>query len=158
MTYTIRKAQAGDAESIYRLLEPLAAQGEVLPRSREDILKYCHCFQVAASDPALENKCVGCVALHPYGGGLYEVRSLAVSQRHRGAGLGKTLVEAAVQEAMARGAHRLFALTRRPGFFEKVGFTRTAKSAFPQKVWRDCVQCARREQCDEIALVREVFS
>ncbi|MFW6202549.1 MAG: GNAT family N-acetyltransferase [Gemmatimonadota bacterium] len=72
---------------------------------------------------------VGCVALRVHTATLGEVCAVAVSRECRGRGLGRTLVEAAVSEAAALGLRRVFALTRRPGFFRALGFGRVADDA-----------------------------
>ena len=37
-------------------------------------------------------------------------------------------------------------------FFEKLGFEVIEKSELPQKIWGDCIKCAKFPECDEIAL------
>lgn len=64
---------------------------------------------------------VGCAGLKQVGG-VYTVECLAVTERLRGKGLGKRLVEAVEHEARSRGADQLWALARAPGFFERMGF------------------------------------
>ena len=46
----------------------------------------------------------------------------------------------------------VFALTRQPLFFLRLGFVPTDKAHFPLKVWADCSRCPRREACDEVAV------
>ena len=50
------------------------------------------------------------------------------------------------------GIGRVFALTYQQRFFEKLGFTMIDKSELPQKIWGDCIKCAKFPECDEIAL------
>ena len=46
------------------------------------------------------------------------------------------------------------ALTYEQAFFAKLGFDVVAKEQLPLKVWSDCVRCPKRDNCDEIAVVR----
>jgi amino-acid N-acetyltransferase len=97
---------------------------------------------------------VGCVAVTILWADLCEVRSLAVDETYRGRGIGRRLVEAAVDEARHLQIRRLMALTYEQHFFEKVGFEVVAKETLPLKVWSDCVRCPKKDGCDEIAVVR----
>jgi hypothetical protein len=48
------------------------------------------------------------------------------------------------------GLYRIFALTYRPGFFQKHGFKVVDKSMLPHKIWADCVKCVKFPECDEV--------
>lgn len=67
------------------------------------------------------DKMVGCACLREREGA-YLLECLAVSERFRGIGLGTRLVRAVEADAKARGATRLRALARSPGFFLKIGY------------------------------------
>jgi amino-acid N-acetyltransferase len=54
------------------------------------------------------------------------------------------------------GIRRVFALTYRPGFFERLGFRTLDKRELPQKIWKDCLRCAKFTCCDEVALIRDI--
>ena len=54
------------------------------------------------------------------------------------------------------GKWRVMALTYEQTFFEKLGFAVVAKETLPLKVWGECIQCPKRDGCDEIAMVREL--
>jgi amino-acid N-acetyltransferase len=47
-------------------------------------------------------------------------------------------------------------LTYERRFFEKLAFEVVEKEALPLKVWSDCVRCPKRDNCDEIAVLREL--
>jgi amino-acid N-acetyltransferase len=70
--------------------------------------------------------------------------------------VGTRLVEACISEAIVLGITRVFALTYRPGFFEKLGFVQVDKSELPQKIWTDCLKCSKFPDCDEVALVSDL--
>src|SRR5271167_4095634 len=50
---------------------------------------------------------IGCCALVFVGPGVYEVAKMAVSERYRGHGVGRKLLEYAIAQAKAMGAHTL---------------------------------------------------
>jgi amino-acid N-acetyltransferase len=99
---------------------------------------------------------VGTVCLHICWEDLAEVRSLAVAEDQGGKGIGRQLVQACLDEARQLGLKRVFALTYKPGFFEKLGFHTIEKSELPHKIWGDCMKCAKFPECDEIAMSIEL--
>jgi amino-acid N-acetyltransferase len=60
------------------------------------------------------------------------LRSVVVAEGHRGAGVGRALVEAAAAQARNLGMDNLWLLTTAAAdFFERVGFARRERSAAP---------------------------
>jgi amino-acid N-acetyltransferase len=149
---TLRKAFISDIPQIHELVNAFAVQGEMLGRSRSELYEGLRDFYVADRDGVI----IGCCALHINWEDLAEVRSLAVRQEHQGGGIGKTLVLACLEEARQLGIGRIYALTYRAPFFERLGFHRVPKESLPQKVWGDCLKCPRFPNCDEDAVVMEV--
>ena len=147
----LRKARLPDVEAIYQLVQQYAAQGWLLPRSREELCEHLRDFTVVEQD----GEVVACCALHLYGPELAEVRSLAVHRRHWRQGLGRRLVHSCLEEARRLGARRVFLLTYLPRYFEAMGFRQVDKASLPQKIWRDCIGCPRFPRCEEVAMERE---
>ena len=52
---------------------------------------------------------------------------------------------------------RLFAVTHRPDFFSRYGFTPGPRQAVPEKVMRDCVGCPKERKCTLVATVATVL-
>lgn len=148
----VRKARAADGPAVQRLLAHFAARGELLPRTLNEVYQHLRDFVVCEADGQI----VGVCALWLYWEDLAEIRSLAVHEDYGGRGLGKALVGACLEEAASLGIQRVFALTYRPGFFERLGFRTLDKRELPQKIWKDCLGCARFTCCDEVALIRDV--
>ena len=144
----IRKAILQDARQIHRLLLNYAKDGLVLSRSLMEIFEAIRDFYVFVE----EGRVVGAAALNICWEDLAEVRSLVVDESFAGRGIGKHLVEACLAEARTLGIGRVFALTYQQRFFEKLGFSVIEKSELPQKIWGDCIKCAKFPECDEIAL------
>jgi len=99
---------------------------------------------------------IGCGALAPMSSNLVELRSLAVDKRARGLGIGQKLVAQLVENARDRDFSTIYALTRAVDFFIKCGFEIEAKENFPEKVWRDCVNCPLIAACDEVAVAMDL--
>jgi len=144
----IRKARIADAKAIHQLLIQYAQQGMMLSRSLSDIYESIRDFYVLEDN----DQVVGTVCLSICWEDLAEVRSLAVREGQGLRGFGRALVEACLEEARQLGLKRVFALTYKPLFFEKLGFQQIEKSELPHKIWSDCLKCPKFPECDEIAL------
>ena len=146
----IRPATIHDVPRIQEIINSHAELGKMLFKSYAQLYEDLRDFGVCEVDGDV----IGCTALTIIWADLAEIRSLAVDDRFRGKGVGRSLVEWTVSEARRLGIRRLFALTYEQAFFEKLGFEVVQKDSLPLKVWSDCVRCPKREGCDEIAVVR----
>ena len=146
----IRPATIHDVPRISDIINSHAELGKMLFKSYAQLYEDLRDFGVEEIDGDI----VGCVALTIIWADLAEVRSLAVDERYLRRGVGRRLVQWAVEEARRLGIRRLFALTYEQGFFGKLGFEVVAKDSLPLKVWSDCVRCPKRDGCDEIAVLR----
>lgn len=144
----IRKALIPDVRNIHRLLLDYARDGLLLSRSLAELYESLRDFYVYEID----GRVVGTAALNICWEDLAEVRSLAVHPDFNGRGVGRELVLACLEEARRLGLRRVFALTYKQAFFEKLGFSVIEKSQLPHKIWGDCMKCAKFPDCDEIAL------
>jgi amino-acid N-acetyltransferase len=98
----------------------------------------------------------GCCALEVIWSDLAEIKSLAVDESHAGEGVGTMLVTAALEQATQLGVPRVFALTLIPIFFDKLSFERVGKETLPMKVWSDCARCPKQQECDEVAVIKDI--
>jgi amino-acid N-acetyltransferase len=145
----IRKARIGDVRSIQALVNAYADQGQMLPRSLNEIYENLRDFSVYESEDSLKGVC----ALHISWDGLAEIRSLAVQKEMMGKGIGASLVKECLREAGELGANRVFVLTYQEGFFKKLGFGAVDKKDLPHKIWTDCLNCIKFPNCDESSLI-----
>lgn len=148
----LRKARIEDIKEIYNLVNYFAQKGEMLPRSQSELYENMRDFFVVEDN----GEVIGCCALHILWDDLAEVKSLAVKETHQGKGIGKMLVNACVEEAKALGIKRVFALTFKPGFFQKLGFRLIDKDDLPRKVWGECIKCPLFPDCKEEAVIIEL--
>ena len=146
----IRPARPEDVPEILQLVNEHARRGDLLPRTAASIRETIGDWLIAKDR---DGTIVACVSLFVYSPVLAEVRSLAVHDRAKGGGWGSTLVKELVLEAQRRHIQTLFALTRAVRFFQRNGFQISNRERFPEKVWRDCSNCALINNCDETAVV-----
>jgi amino-acid N-acetyltransferase len=143
------RAKITDVPSMHKLINHFAERGEMLARPLSEIYENIRDYFVVRDGDVL----VGCAALHVNWSDLAEVRSVAVAEDHQRTGVGSKVVRACLREAAELGLPIVFCLTYKPGFFEKLGFSKVDKMELPQKVWNECYRCAKFPTCDEVALV-----
>ncbi len=147
----IRKACVEDVKKIHSLINFSASSGEMLPRPLGELYDNLRDYFVFE-----EGEIIGTSALHICWDDLAEIRSLCVAEPVRKKGIGRMLVDACIEEARQFNIGKIFLLTYQVGFFERCGFHTTDKKIFPQKIWSDCIKCAKFPECDEIAMIKEI--
>ncbi len=145
-----RKATSDDIETLFLLIKGYAEKGIMLPRTREALAYMIDSFVVAE----IGDEVVGCGSLTKLGSDLVEIRSLGMSDGYKGLGIGSKLVDALIEQAREQRTPKVMALTYAVSFFVKNGFTVVDKEIFPEKVWKDCVNCPKQLACDEIAVLK----
>lgn len=146
---TVRAAQLADVVHMMPLLHEYARQAEILPRNEDDVYRSIREWVVAEQN----GEVVGMGALLIMWHDLAEIRSLVIDPKTQGQGAGKQIIHALIETAQYMHIPRVFALTRKPGFFLKLGFQITRIENLPRKVKRDCVFCPKFHACDEVAVI-----
>jgi amino-acid N-acetyltransferase len=166
----IRRAKVGDVQQIVALINSYAEKGEMLYRSQSQVLQQVRNYFVAVKRSeqetgdrrqeteyaAPDDSVLACGSLDITWNDLAELRSLAVSDKVQGKGLGTFVVEALMNDAAELGLKHVFALTYKPHFFERLGFRIIDKQQLPHKVWSICIDCLKFPVCDEVAMQIEV--
>ena len=145
-----RKAKFDDVEPIYQLVRDYAAQGDMLPRSRNTLYENLRDIVVAEENGTV----VGVGALRIMWDRLAEVCMMAIVPTHIRQGIGAEIVRRLLDEGDALGIEKVFTLTYKPEFFRKLGFIRISREELPQKVWKECIDCPKYPNCDEIAMIK----
>jgi len=146
----IRNAKIQDVKQIHDLVSVYAEMDRMLFRSYSELYENIQSFLVAADDGNI----LGCCSLQVIWEDLAEIKSLAVASDRKQKGIGKNLVNSAIEKARQLGLKKVFALTLEPEFFKKIGFEKIDKSQLPMKVWSDCAKCPKQDHCDEIAFIK----
>jgi len=146
------KAKITDVEPIHALITYYAEKGLMLARPRAMLYEHLREFTVAKE----QGKMIAAGSLHIIWEDLAEIRALAVAPEYANQGLGRRLVEMFIEEARELGIARIFALTYQQSFFEKCGFHVVEKESLPQKVWKECVNCPKFPNCEEIAMIYDL--
>lgn len=145
----IRKAKIKDAKQIQAIVNNYAKKDKLLPRSLNQIYENIRDFFIVEK----RKRVIGCCALHIHWDDLAEIKSLAVQKKYVGKGYGRELVESAINEAKEIGVKKIFALTYIPDFFIKLGFEEIPKEDLPQKIWKECVDCIKFPDCNEVPVM-----
>lgn len=146
----IYNATTQDVDAIYELIKIYSDKEIVLPRSILSIYQQLQCLYVVKDN----GKVVGVAGLHVLGKDLAEVRSLVVDPNYQKKGIGRMLVEHIIKESPKLGVDRLISLTYQVEFFKRLGFSVIERADLPEKVWTDCINCPKINNCDEVAMVK----
>ncbi len=147
-----RKPTFGDIEAIFELVNSYASDGVMLARSRNTLYETIRDMIVAEDE---HGSIVGVGGLHVIWNELAEIRTMAVSRDHTRQGIGAEIVRRLLDEGRAIGVSRFITLTYKPGFFQTLGFRTITKEQLPHKVWKECIDCPKFPNCDEIAMTLE---
>ena len=91
-------AKVEDVASIQNLLNHYAAMGDLLPRTKSDIIANLEHFRVIKRS----GKVIACGSLEHFTKELAEVRSLMVAADIKGSGLGRKIVQELIDTAKQR--------------------------------------------------------
>lgn len=128
----VRPAHRGDIDAILELVTSYAAEGLMLPRTREQVAMNIENYVVAT----LAGRVVACAALEEYSPSLAEVSSVAVARSEHGKGLGTDVVLGIERLARARDINEIFALSLSDRFFLSLDYEPTSISRYPEKLAR----------------------
>ncbi len=147
------KATLGDIVAMQSLVEPQVQNGTILERSDNEIATNIRSYILAKTS----NTIIGFCALHIHTPQLGEIRSLIVSDNHRGKEIGSNLVKEALHEAKKLLLEEVLVLTYKQRFFERLGFQEIPKESLPEhKIWADCIKCKHFPICNEVSLIKRV--
>lgn len=150
------KATLLDIPEMQEMVKVEVKDGIILERNEDEVATNIRSYILAKE----HNKLVGYAALHIHSARLAEIRSLIVSDTHRGRNIGKEIVLFALNEAKALNvSEEVLVLTYLPDFFRKMNFIEIAKETIPEhKIWTDCIKCIHFPICNEISLVYKLAS
>jgi amino-acid N-acetyltransferase len=145
---SFRKAKMSDVENLHQLITEFANKELMLPRSRNTLYEALREFTIIEDQGQL----VGAAALHIIWDNLAEIRALAIKEEYQRQGVGQQLIARLLKEAGEMEIHQVFALTYQVEFFKKSGFSEVSKDDLSQKVWKECINCPKFPNCDEVAM------
>ena len=134
----MRQARTGDVPEIRGLIDENVDSGRLLDKPTvnlyEDILEF------TVAEASTDGTVVGCGALHVMWDDLAELRTVAVDQRRRGAGVGHLIVDELLDRARAVGVSRVFVLTFAVSFFASHGFTEISGTPVAPEVYAELLR------------------
>jgi amino-acid N-acetyltransferase len=145
----IRRAKIKDVPEIVKLINQYAQRGQMLGRPLVELYESIRTFVIAEIDGQI----VGCGSLAVVWKDIAEVRSIAVHPDYHRRGIGRAIVGILLQDARELELPKVFCLTYQPEFFKKLGFRDMDKHDLPHKVWRDCINCPKFPDCDEVSMI-----
>ncbi len=116
-TLSLRTATKTDIPAISELIEDY--RDKLLPRTSQELVDLIGSFLVVENGAG---EVVGCCCLEIYSPKIAELRTLAVKQSYEGRGLGRRLVDAALEIAQKQNIHQVLVVTSNREFFERMNF------------------------------------
>jgi N-acetylglutamate synthase-like GNAT family acetyltransferase len=149
----LRTAVRTDARRIHDLIHRNQQSGHLLPRELSELTSRVDRFVVGVDG---RGSIVACAELAPLSGSLAEVRSLVVSEKRRGEGIGRSVVDELRLRARAMGLADLCVFAHQPGYFAHMGFSIVPHTWLPEKISADCRTCPLFRRCDQFAMVTDL--
>ena len=138
MGYIVRQARTRDVQVIRALIDQNVGSRRLLDKHTvnlyEDIQEFC----VAGS--SVDGSVVGCGALHVMWEDLAEIRTVAVVESSRGAGIGHLIVDELLSRARQLGVARVFVLTFAVSFFASHGFSEISGTPVAPEVYAELLR------------------
>jgi len=145
---SVRRARMSDVDSIFSLTKYWAEKGEILPRTRDNIIHDIQNFVVAE----IEGKVVGSASLYIYQTGLAEIRSVVIDESAKNQGQGEALVQYLLEFAHQMELQQIIVLTYIPQYFAKLGFNLIEKSSLAENIIEDSKPSPHKDPADEVAM------
>jgi len=127
----IRTAVRSDAKKIHELIQRNQQVGHLLPRQMSELTSRIDRFVVGVDG---RGSIVACGELAPLSPALAEIRSLVVSEKRRGQGLGRRIVDELRVRARASGYDDLCVFAHQPAYFAHMGFSIVPHTWLPEKM------------------------
>ncbi|MEY8199269.1 MAG: GNAT family N-acetyltransferase, partial [Colwellia sp.] len=145
---SVRRARMSDVDSIHQLTNFWADKGEILPRTRDNIIHDIQNFVVAE----LDGKVVGTASLYIYQTGLAEIRSVVVQDDAQKQRQGEALVQYLLEFAYQMELEQIIVLTYIPQYFEQLGFNLIDKNSLADNIIEDSEPTPNKDPADEVAM------
>ncbi len=137
MVYTsnyggIRSMTAEDIPSVLSLMQPFVEKGNLLPRTRPQLLATWQDYIVYEVDGGIK----ACAALHQYDSdqSQAEIAAVAVSEKFSSLGIGPKMINFLIDRARDRGLKNVFILTTKTSdWFEQFGFVPADIEGIPEE-------------------------
>ena len=149
---SVRRARMSDVDKIYQQVSYWSGVGEILPRSRDNIIHDIQNFVVAEID----GQVVGCASLYIYEPGLAEIRSVVIDKAFHHQGQGKALTQYLLEFAHQMELETIIVLTYIPDYFAKLGFGVIEKSSLAENIIEDSEPSPDKNPEDEVAMAYQV--
>jgi len=145
---SVRRARMSDVDSIHQLTNFWADKGDILPRTRDNIIHDIQNFVVAELDGIV----VGTASLYIYQTGLAEIRSVVVQDNAQKQGQGEALVQYLLEFAHQMELVQIIVLTYIPQYFAQLGFNLIDKSSLAENIIEDSEPSPHKDPADEVAM------
>ncbi len=138
MEYIVRQARTKDVPQIRALIDQNVGSGRLL--DKHTVNRYEDIREFTVAEAATDGAVAGCGALHVMWEDLAELRTVAVDDRRRGAGIGHLIVDELLDRARTVGVSRVFVLTFAVPFFASHGFREISGTPVAPEVYAELLR------------------
>ena len=135
--FSVRPARTTDVPGIQALIAPFVEANILLRKENVELYESVMEFRVAVD---VDNRVIGCGALHVFWQDLGEVRTIAVADEFRHHGVGYAIYADLEKQAREIGLSRLFCLTFEVDFFARQGFAELSDEIIPPDVYEEMMR------------------
>ena len=149
----LRTAVRGDVKRIHELVQRNQQAWHLLPRQLSELTSRIDRFVVAVDG---RGSIVACGELAPLSSSVAEIRSLVVTEKRRGQGIGRQIVDEIRTRARSAGHDDLCVFAHQPAYFAHMGFSIVPHTWLPEKIAADCRNCPLFRRCEQFAMVTDL--
>jgi len=155
-TLTLELPSQETYAQLHEIINYYAERKEMLPKTYDELYQRTRDFRLLVDRSDAQPQVIACSHLDIFTPVLAEVKSLAVRPEYQGHGYGRLMVEDCETEARELGIERMFALTYQVEFFKRVGYEIIDIKTLPEKVFKECVVCPFKDNCNETAVIKSL--
>ena len=149
--FAVRSARTPDVPRIARLVSGYADDRILLHKETVTYYEDVQEFRVATGPG---DEIVGCGALHVMWEDLAEIRTLAVDPGWHGRGVGHSLLDVLLAQAVTLGVSRVFCLTFEVNFFARHGFEEIEGTPVAAEVYAELLRSGDEGVAEFLDLAR----
>ena len=150
------RASLHEVPEILFLIKPYVEQKILLPKTKKDLeINLKNTWTLKKN-----REVIGTVSLYFFDNHLCEIQTFTIKKEYKNQGYGTNMIVKLLSyvEEKYTDPLKLFVLTYQSNLFERLSFKIVDKSELEKKVYSVCKFCSKNNDCNEIALIKNINS